>query len=254
MEEVKYAPLQLVESEIVVVNIDIQLGDKFRTFKEFQAKLEETSRANFVRFAKRDSRTLLAAKNKTKRYINSNLEFYHLRYGCFYSPKYRPRGTGKRKKRSLAMEYDGICPASITVKASSDGEFLEVYHIDYTHNHPVNEAYYQKLLPKKRALEKMLEDSDLSGEDEYTNEDLYKIVIKKCKHIGKIAANADKSRLKEMVRNLDDYIFYLKYTIPKNSPQDYDEEMQESLDQLEGVSNEGGDDESIQIIVEGEAL
>lgn len=87
------------ETEIVIVKLDIKEGDKFPSFAALQDKLDKTSRANFVRFAKRDSRTLIAAKLKTKRHFKPELEFYHLRYGCFYSQKNRPRGQGKRKRK-----------------------------------------------------------------------------------------------------------------------------------------------------------
>lgn len=88
-------------AEVVIVKLDVHVGDKFNSFKEFQTKLDETARANFVRFSKRDSRTIEAAKRKIKRHLKPDLEFYQLRYACFFSLKNRPRGTGKRKRRQV---------------------------------------------------------------------------------------------------------------------------------------------------------
>ncbi|KAL1491874.1 hypothetical protein ABEB36_012403 [Hypothenemus hampei] len=205
-----------IDNYATIVNLDIKLGDKFQSFKEFQTLFNRITKANFVRFSKRDSRSLEAAKRKTTKQINPELEFYQLRYGCFYSIKHRSKGTGKRKRRALSREYEATCPASICLKVTEDGNYLEVYIINNVHNHPVSEEEFQKLLPKtERNKSEYIFKDYLSNNIEIDGEDKYRMVLKKCKLIAQIAAVSDTARLQEIIKNLDDYIYYLKYTMAK---------------------------------------
>lgn len=146
------------------------------------------------------------------------------------------------------MMYEGTCPASITAKVTNDGNYLEVCQVDYTHNHPVNEANFQKLLPKSRSLSSQLADSDdelLEGER--SNEDLCRTVLKKCRYIMRVAANSNTKRVCEIIKNLDDYIYYLKYTssVEENEGFQGDNNNEDSRE-----CEEDSPDEKIHIIVE----
>ncbi|ENN78623.1 hypothetical protein D910_02668 [Dendroctonus ponderosae] len=241
--------------EMVHVPLDIQVGDQFSSFAEFKEKLDDTSRENLVRFSKRDSRTLEAAKRKVKRPMNPELEFYHLRYACFYSQKNRPRGTGKRNRRSLARQFDVSCPASISLKATENGQFLEVYNIMNGHNHPVNEDVFSRLMPKRRNrlhplsdyTDKMTEDGELDSENKYD------IILKKCRHIARLGSISSMDTLHEILKNLDDYIYYLKYTSKAKEMEQLEADEQENQQtNSDDAMQETLDDESIRIIVEAD--
>lgn len=227
----------------MLVTLGFSIGDTFSSFREFKEKLDMVSRQNFVRFWRRDSRTIEGAKKKTKRYLKSDLEFYQLRYACFYAQKHRPKvGLGKRKRRSLVKDIETACPASISLKVSDSGESLEICGISEYHNHLVSEQEYQKLKPKEKPnLNEMMEDSgeNLIFEDVTSAEDKYKHVLIKCRQIARLASFSNSKKVQEILKNLDDYIFYLKYSLPK------DEQMKHEL-------AHSTEDENIKIIVESD--
>ncbi|KAF7270447.1 hypothetical protein GWI33_016597 [Rhynchophorus ferrugineus] len=231
----------IIKEPTVLVKLGFNIGDTFSTFKEFKEKLDVVSRQNFIRFWRRDSRTIEGAKKKTKRYLKSDLEFYQLRYACFYAQKHRPKvGLGKRKRRSLVKDIETACPASISLKVSDNGESLEICGVSEYHNHSVNEQEYQKLRPKgKPNLSDLMEDSgeNMIFEDVTSAEDKYKHVLMKCRQIARLASVSSPKKVQEILKNLDDYIFYLKYNLPK------DEQLRQELP----YSTE---DENIKIIVE----
>lgn len=242
------------KEEIVIVKLGLKVGDKFPSFKDWQAKLDEVSRANFVRFWKRDSRTIDAAKKKVRRNLKAELEFYQLRYSCFFAQKPRTRPTlGKRKRRSLAAHVESPCPAIISIRVTDDGEFLEIYSIIEQHNHEVNEHEYQKLIPKKKILDAIMgeEDGNLVVSDLIGDEARFRIVQKKCKHICRIASVSTPEKLIEIIKNLDDYIFYLKYTTPK---EEMDRIKQEKVNNNSQIDKTVASDENIQIIVESDSI
>lgn len=245
---------KLQSKDIIIVKLGLKVGDKFSSFKEWQTRLDEVSRANFVRFWKRDSRTIEAAKRKVRRPLKPELEFYQLRYSCFFAQKPRTRPTlGKRKRKSLAADVESPCPSSISIRVTEDGDYLEIYSIVEQHNHPVNAHEYQKLIPKKKHLESLLGDDDGNGiyEDPLVDEQRYKLVLKKCKHISRIAAVSSPARLVEMIKNLDDYIFYLKYTTSKEEMSRIKEERINSNNEIDKTVEA---DESIKIIVEADVM
>lgn len=262
--------LQNGTEEIVHVPLAIQVGDRFSSFAEFKEKFDTAARDKLVRFSKRDSRTLAAAKRKVRRPLNPELEFYHLRYACFYSQKNRPRGTGKRNRRfgthcicienalilqlfrSLARQFEVSCPAYVSLKATEDGQFLEVYSMEDGHNHPVNQDVFTRLMPKKSSpsdllfvcADKMTEDGDLSSEYKFN------IILRKCRHIAKLGSMASMDRLQEIVRNLDDYIYYLKYTSKTKGIEQLEADDQETQSNSDDAMQDTPNDESIKIIVE----
>lgn len=154
--------------------------------------------------------------------------------------------------RSLTREVEVSCPASICVRATEDGESLEVYNVVEQHNHPVSETDYQRLLPKKKStLEALFDNTDANAiEEEFDKGDTYKTVLKKCRHIARLASVSSTSRIHEIIKNLDDYIYYLKYTTSKEDIDKINEGKAESKNHFNEKVAEALGDESIQIIVE----
>ena len=57
---------------------------------------------NFVQYYRRNSRTIEAAKHKTKRYLNPNLQYYQIKYACIHGGrKHAPGGKGLRNRKSV---------------------------------------------------------------------------------------------------------------------------------------------------------
>jgi len=249
------AAANTASNDIIIVKLGLKVGDKYSSFKEWHSKLEEASRANYVRFWKRDSRTIETAKRKVRRPLKTELEFYNLRYSCFFAQKTRTRQTlGKRKRRSLACQVESPCPAAISLRVSENGEFLELFHIIEQHNHPVNIREYQKLIPKKKTLESLLGDDDGNGlvNNSIGDDIRHKMVIKKCKQISRIASVSSPARMIEIIKNLDDYIFYLKYTTPKEEMNKIKQEK--ILNNNDEIDKTVAADENIQIIVEEDCM
>ena len=60
------------------------VGDLFSTFNELEAKVKAYERANFVKFWKRDARTIEAAKNRLNKFLKPELKYYELKYCCIH--------------------------------------------------------------------------------------------------------------------------------------------------------------------------
>ncbi|XP_030746165.1 uncharacterized protein LOC115874989 [Sitophilus oryzae] len=234
--------------DLVRVKLGFQIGEQFTSFKEFQEKLLTRARANFVRFSRKDSRTIEAARKIINRTYQADLIFYQLKYACFYSNKSRTNNKPlKRKRRSLRQKIDTPCPAFISLRLSEDDRALEIINMVEYHNHPVTEEDYQKLIPKKKSLED--EEGNISFENINTPEDKYKIVLNKCRHIARIASLSSPSKVQEILKNMDDYVFYLKYSFP-NSEVD---ELIEGEQQIEtSIVDPLLHNENIKIIVESD--
>ncbi|CAG9760790.1 unnamed protein product [Ceutorhynchus assimilis] len=137
------------KGETVLVDLGFSVGDRFATFEEFKSKFAEVCKANYVRFYRRDSRSIQGAKHRIKRSLKPELKYYYSKYTCFFSSNNKPKGTGKRNRLSLSRNIPATCPALIFVNTTDDGQFLQVSNVENFHNHPVSEEEYQQLLPKK---------------------------------------------------------------------------------------------------------
>lgn len=74
-----------------------KVGDSFRTFDELEKSLKEFESFHYVKFWKRDARTVEAAKNRVNRYINPRLKYYQLKYTCIHGGQvFRPKGKGHK--------------------------------------------------------------------------------------------------------------------------------------------------------------
>ena len=70
-----------------VPDIDIptfKVGDSFKTFDELEKRLKEFESVHYVKFWKREARTVEAATKKVNRYINPRLKYYQLKYTCIH--------------------------------------------------------------------------------------------------------------------------------------------------------------------------
>ncbi|XP_028982620.1 uncharacterized protein LOC107048304 [Diachasma alloeum] len=150
------------------------LGEMFNSYEELEEKLEKFSKRSLVHYWRRDSRTVSGAHMKTARPISERLKYYSVKYACIYGgQKFLPRGAGRRQSQSIRTN----CPAHIMLRASKDGNKLEVTSVNNEHNHEISEELF-KQLPQERKL---------CGEIKQEVQDLMQLHI-------------DRKRLKEYVR------------------------------------------------------
>ncbi|KAH0564531.1 uncharacterized protein LOC123272494 [Cotesia glomerata] len=129
-------------------DVSFHLGELFNSYEELECKLEKFSKRSLVHYWRRDSRTVSGAHMKTARHISEKLRYYSVKYACIYGgQKFLPRGAGRRQSQSIRTN----CPAHIMLRASKDGNKLEVTSVNNDHNHEISEELFKKL-PQERKL------------------------------------------------------------------------------------------------------
>ena len=74
-----------------------KIGDSFTTFDELERSLKEFESFHYVKFWKREARTVKAAEKRVNRYINPRLKYYQLKYACIHGGQvFRPKGKGHK--------------------------------------------------------------------------------------------------------------------------------------------------------------
>ena len=75
----------------------VAVGKKFSSFADLERAITLFEERNFVKFWKREARTIEAAKKHIDRHINPKLKYYELKYTCIHGgQKFRPKGKGNR--------------------------------------------------------------------------------------------------------------------------------------------------------------
>ncbi|CAG9768434.1 unnamed protein product [Ceutorhynchus assimilis] len=179
-----------------VVPLGFSEGERFSSFEEFNTRFKEACQANNVGFFKRSVQTIEAAKRKVNHSFRPELKYYYVRYKCVFSRVL----AGKGQTPSMTKKVLTACPAAISIhlRTTDVDQFLQVVNVEWFHNHPVS---------------KKAEDTDsdidniIEGSPEYEN---YRAVLAKGERIAKLAAVSDNKRFQEILKNLDDLIFYLK--------------------------------------------
>ena len=124
------------------------VGMKFESFDSLKNYIIEHERKNFTNLKIRDSRSLDSARNRVNRNIKESLAYYEITYVCYFGTHHRNRGNGERKKNSLKRD----CPFKVTLRATADGNFLEIRSLNTNHNHP-NDPWIYENLPAQRRLD-----------------------------------------------------------------------------------------------------
>ncbi|KAF2895723.1 hypothetical protein ILUMI_10447 [Ignelater luminosus] len=111
--------------------MELREGLKFPSYEALANFITSYEFKTKQKYWKRSSRTIENAR--LRRPCNENLKYYEIRYSCMH-------GGGRITTKSKGLEKVGSqkkdCPAYIKVRASDDGQFLEVKHYDEKHeNH-----------------------------------------------------------------------------------------------------------------------
>ncbi len=72
------------------------VGEAFKTFKDLELKIK-CEQAHFMKFWKRDSRTVEAAKKRVTRYLDEKIVYYEVTFCCINGGrKFKSSGEGIR--------------------------------------------------------------------------------------------------------------------------------------------------------------
>ena len=112
------------------------VGDKFQSFALWEETVKKYELENHVRLWKRDARSIQAARKRMpNRQLNEDLQYYDLQYCCIKGGrKYTTRTTGSRPNTST---FRSECGFQIRLKATKNGQHLEVITMNTEHNHSV---------------------------------------------------------------------------------------------------------------------
>lgn len=73
------------------------VGDCFESFAKLEARMEKFERSHFVKFWKRDTRTIEAAKKRMDKSIKPELKYYEIKYCCIHGGQhFKSQGKGHR--------------------------------------------------------------------------------------------------------------------------------------------------------------
>ena len=117
--------------------MSFKVGDKFPSFSSWEEAVKTYEQENFVQLWRRDIRTILAAKKRMpNRIFNEDIKYYELQYCCVKGGrKYKSKSTGSRPNTST---FRSDCQFQIKLKATRDGQHLEIQAMNDEHNHDVN--------------------------------------------------------------------------------------------------------------------
>ena len=62
----------------------LALGDRFRSYSELEDQLMSFESTTFMKFWKREARTIETARKRTVRPLNPRLKYYQLKFTCIH--------------------------------------------------------------------------------------------------------------------------------------------------------------------------
>ena len=73
------------------------VGDCFESFAKLEARVEKFENSHFVKFWKRDTRTVKAARKRMNKSIKPELKYYEIKYCCIHGGQhFKSQGKGLR--------------------------------------------------------------------------------------------------------------------------------------------------------------
>ena len=128
-----------------------ELGQHFDTWADFTDKKSKWEDANYVKLWSRDTRTVQASRKKFPNRVYSDaIQYGEAKFHCVHGGRqYKSQSTGKRPMQSTQQLN---CPFQLKLKATSDGQELEIVQLINEHNHECNPILYQHL-PGSRRLD-----------------------------------------------------------------------------------------------------
>ncbi|XP_044252681.1 uncharacterized protein LOC123003763 [Tribolium madens] len=114
------------------------VGKTFNSYDELTLFVSQYELFQRQKFWKRSSRKISSTPN-IKRFINPELIYYEITYSCIHGgEKYKSRSKGLRK--SISFRLEAPCNAFIKLRASREGDCLEIKSFNEEHNHDFNQT------------------------------------------------------------------------------------------------------------------
>ena len=80
--------------------LSFSVGEEFRSYDLLERKITDYENQNFVKFWKRDCRTVDAARRRVNKALNDSLKYYEVTFCCIHGgKKFKARGEGKRSSK-----------------------------------------------------------------------------------------------------------------------------------------------------------
>ncbi|KAF6213188.1 hypothetical protein GE061_010904 [Apolygus lucorum] len=129
---------------------EIYVGKSFGSFEELEQFISRFERDHKQKFWIRSSRSVEAARKILKRPLSENIRYYELQYSCIHGGlEFKTRGKGIRNMSTHKMN----CPAKIKLRATPDGNRLEVRSFVSAHEgHAMSEDVFQHLPQNRKKL------------------------------------------------------------------------------------------------------
>ncbi|EFA08202.2 hypothetical protein TcasGA2_TC005829 [Tribolium castaneum] len=114
------------------------VGKTFNSYSELTSFVSQYELFQRQKFWKRSSRKISSTPN-IKRFINPELIYYEITYSCIHGgEKYKSRSKGLRK--SISFRFEAPCNAFIKLRASREGDCLEIKSFNEEHNHDFSQT------------------------------------------------------------------------------------------------------------------
>ncbi|CAI6358456.1 unnamed protein product [Macrosiphum euphorbiae] len=192
----------------------MKLFDVFSSFDEFESVLSHYKDKNYVDYYIKDCKTLASinAKFPNGKMVTAStkIKYYYIKYCCVHG------GCHKKKKNTLDQRVTSTmrqgCEAFIYLKASANGQQLEITKMDETHNHETSKILYshlpnqRKITPENKAI--VIELMDMKANKKLIQEKIMKesgkiVTLKDLSNIRTTAGNhCSKNDLTEVVTKL----------------------------------------------------
>ena len=77
--------------------ISFCVRERFKSFQQLEEKIQQYEQQHFVKFWKRDCRTVQAAQKRVNRPLSEHIKYYEVTFCCIHGgKKFKARGEGKR--------------------------------------------------------------------------------------------------------------------------------------------------------------
>lgn len=97
---VAHEDISHVQQEVEIETDDdnsFVVGDCFESLAKLEARVEKFENSHFVKFWKRDTRTIEAARKRLNKSINPELNYYEIKYCCIHGGQhFKSQGKGHR--------------------------------------------------------------------------------------------------------------------------------------------------------------
>ena len=91
------SPMSSSSVQQASTSVSFAVGESFKSFRDLQVRINEYEHAKFMKFRKRDSTTVEAAKKHVTRHLDEKIVYYEVTFCCINGGrKFKSSGEGIR--------------------------------------------------------------------------------------------------------------------------------------------------------------